>query len=175
MRQHSGRPALEESYNETRDRIERIRKNHALVGLVEGEELHVWDRLNRLANMTREELLEELDADFTLFDGQFLDESEYQPVKYHEISGIEKPTVESSYKRTRQRIERVRKNPEIVGLVEGEELHVWDRLNRLANMSREELLQTLDADYRLFAGRLSNDPPRKFTDIPDWGKPWVAH
>jgi len=84
----------------------------------------------------------------------------------------EKPTLESEYKRTRQRIERVRKNPEIVGLVEGEELHVWDRLNCLANMSREELLQALDADSRLFEGRLPDDPeyPPIPYEVPRWGE-----
>ena len=53
--------SLDEKYNALREELNYIYKEPELVDLVPGERLHIWKRLEELHNMSREELMNELE------------------------------------------------------------------------------------------------------------------
>ena len=54
--------------------------------------------------------------------------------------------------RIRERVELTKQHPATAMLVPGEDLYIWKRLDQLAAMSRDELLDEVKAEYILFAG-----------------------
>ena len=116
---------------------------------------HVAERLQQLAAMSREELIRELEADHVLWE---------RPLCWDDKEPIHKPkpveespeksnhclAVERQYEFIRTRIANILEDPDgLVYLKSGQDQHIWDRLNQTAAMSREELMNAIEADIEL--------------------------
>jgi len=73
-----------------RNRIADLVKDPTKVGLTEGEYPHIWARLKQIANMSREELIHEQEADYVLLGGCFSgNDPDDEPYAIPSQSGIE--------------------------------------------------------------------------------------
>ena len=71
----------------------------------------------------------------------------------HTFSTEERVRLEKNYRRIRSRIESIQDYPEGVSLASGEDMHIWNRLKQLAEMSYDELMDEIEADYVLLQSK----------------------
>jgi hypothetical protein len=132
---------FEQYYENLRERIAWFRENPALLEEATKDRPHVLKRFEETAAMSREELMQEIEADYYLFVGCCV-WAEQRPLGsqayFDEYCG-----------QMRIVISVFRKNPM---LLEHRESHVLKRFKETAAMSREELMQEIKADYFLFHG-----------------------
>ena len=118
----------------TRSRAKQILENPELVQLVPGEQPHIWKLFERWVTMSDEALMQEEEADYVLFGcvADLILKSEWN-------------SPDARYTWMRDWLNGIYERPEDILLVPGEDPHIWERLNALYKMSREELMTELEA------------------------------
>ena len=116
---------------------------------------HVVKRLQQLAAMSREELINEIKSDHVLWERPLCwDGREPIHKPNHIEESLEKSShclaVERQYEFVRARVANILEDPEeLAYLKPGQDQHIWNRLNQTAAMSREELMNAIEADMVL--------------------------
>ena len=148
-------------------RINKIKDNPMLLPFPVEEYPHIWNRLEQLAVMPREETIQALEADYVLLSDDVYKssvrngswapykETEDDPANPDEYEQLpfaenERKSFEIEYDYTRWKIDKIKENPTLlVDLSITEYPHIWKRLEQLAAMTREELMNEIEADYAI--------------------------
>ena len=77
-----------------------------------------------------------------------------------QITEKERASIEARYENVRARLAVLRhvSPAERLGLVPGEDLHIWKRLETLLAMTEEELMNEVEADTVIFVGLYADNP-----------------
>ena len=129
---------FEEEVVRYQNRLKEVQADPVRFKLIPGENLHIWKRFNQLIGMSPEELRKEIEADHAIFHRMF-----------DNMTDAQWADLDIRYGRIETTLQAIGKDPSLIHLVPGEDLHIWARLKEHVEMPLEILMQEFEADHVL--------------------------